>query len=362
MLRPLQWAGRLFAKLCRQNVAFKHTNRGINVISAAIERPDQRVQLESFFDEVGVEWWSGGSLSDSMTEARKHALDIQLSKLGIDSDEFVKHDVANLTEQQSRPDSEGPVPDFMPAIRAYQHFVWPREKRLSQAISDSISDSRLQASAGRCARHVGMLLRKAQIQADVDFRNLDANRTPSGDSASDASANARAQSPCDSDAHSVVLVLDNIRSAFNTGNILRTAECVGLTGIVLCGITPQADSPAVAKAAIGAQHTLASTVYEESSLVAVQNLKAAGYTIATMETHGQAVHHTSVEYDKLACRKGGGGLAIVVGNEVNGVSHDILNESETILEIPCYGTKNSLNVSAAVPIVLYEIVRQLDAR
>lgn len=383
-------------------------------------------EITNFLDAHGVSWWDGGTLSDQMTATRKEMLDAELRKLGIDSEEFAKYDVANLSHHASVDGSakqETAKPDLMPVVRTYEHFIWPRENALSQAISDSVSEQRVTQAAARTARQIEMLIRKAHVDADEKFRNLDVNRTRSsgpGDAHDDDIDSKSKPGPessssiCSSDAYSVVLVLDNVRSAFNTGNILRSAECVGTAAVVHCGITPRADHPDVAKAAMGAQLMIPHVAYTESSTRVVKELKAAGFAIVSLETHADAVPYTKIDFAALAKKVvpqkqtpmpaaeeeedghstterslrdlkkggtasqqhaerrggrrqqhkppavGGKGLALVVGNEVYGVVHNILNISDAIAVVPCVGTKNSLNVSALAPVVLFEVRRQLE--
>eukprot|EP00750_Incisomonas_marina_P005754 INCI14114.1.p1 GENE.INCI14114.1~~INCI14114.1.p1 ORF type:complete len:410 (+),score=68.72 INCI14114.1:57-1286(+) len=373
----------------------RRASRKTRVVSMAVGKGGSGgKEIINFLDAHGVTWWDGGTLSDQMTATRKERLDAELRKLGIDSGEFAKYDVANLShhaEVDSSTNKESAKPDMMPVVRTYEHFIWPRENALSQAISDSVSEQRVAQAAARTARQIEMLIRKAHVDADEKFRNLDVNRTVSGrggthdrDSKSNRVSN-NTDSICSSDAYSVVLILDNVRSAFNTGNILRSAECVGTAAVVHCGITPRADHPDVAKAAMGAQLTIPHVAYTESSTRVVKELKAAGFAIVSLETHADAVPYTKIDFAALAKKVvppkqtpmppeadgkqrrqrqkpavGGQGLALVVGNEVYGVVHNILEMSDAIAVVPCVGTKNSLNVSALTPVVLFEVRRQLE--
>ena len=364
------------------------SNKGKTVISVHIPRDSTRDSIVKLLNVHELEWWEGGSLSDTMTAKRKAVLDSELRKLGIDADELERHDTANLSHQAETANRTEGMLDYMPALRTYQHFIWPRQKHISNAISDSVSITRVAAAAGRCARHVEMLMRQAEVRADDDFRNLDADRDtqtlPAEEHGQDVDLNTTTgsskggESACNSSDFRVALVLDNVRSAFNTGNILRTAECVGLASVILCGITPRADNAAVAKAAMGAQHKLSHIDYVENTVEAVKDLRKAGYNIVSLETHADAVSYSETDWAELArirpaaapaTQRGGrcqapvlsGGVAIVVGHEVVGVRHQVLRQSDAIVEVPCYGVKNSLNVSSLVPVVTYEVDRQLRA-
>ncbi len=149
-----------------------------------------------------------------------------------------------------------------------------------------------------------------------------------------------------------ILILENIRSVHNVGAIFRTADAAGVDKIVLVGITPapidrfgraRAD---LAKAALGAEKTMA---WKQVTNVgeAVAELRADGFQIISLE---QA--EGSVDYKKV---KVGEKVAIIVGNEVDGVSKEALAMSDVVAEIPMAGGKESLNVSVATGVALFRI-------
>lgn len=158
----------------------------------------------------------------------------------------------------------------------------------------------------------------------------------------------------------LVLVLDNLRSAHNVGVILRTADGAGLRQVYLCGSTPAPhldkdprppyaqDRAAreIAKTALGAERSL-ELRYEANTTAAVTELKRAGYQIVALE---QAPRSISLEAFRPA-----GKLALIVGNEVEGVSQAVLKLAEIILEIPMRGQKESLNAAVATGIALYRL-------
>ena len=142
------------------------------------------------------------------------------------------------------------------------------------------------------------------------------------------------------------IVLDNIRSQHNIGSAFRTADAVRLEKIWLCGICAVPPTPEMHKSALGAEFSVA-WEYCEETLDAVRRLKAEGWTIVSVE---QAEGSTMLqdftpEKDKK--------YAFVFGNEVKGVSQEVVDASDICLEIPQFGTKHSLNVSVSIGIVLW---------
>lgn len=144
----------------------------------------------------------------------------------------------------------------------------------------------------------------------------------------------------------VVVVLDNIRSAHNVGSAFRTADSFKVDKIWLCGICAVPPSAEIHKSALGAEDSV-EWEYSADTMEAVRRLKEDGYRIVSVE---QTVG--SVMLDSFAPQKGEK-YALVFGNEVAGVSQDVVDASDFSLEIPQYGTKHSLNVSVSVGVILW---------
>lgn len=145
----------------------------------------------------------------------------------------------------------------------------------------------------------------------------------------------------------LVVVLDNVRSQHNIGAAFRTADAFAARSLVLCGISATPPSPEIRKSALGAEESVPWEYFKETTQ-AVQQLKEKGYTVLAME---QTVN--SVELQKFQ-PAAGSRYAIVFGNEVKGVSQDVINLCDGTLEIPQFGTKHSLNVSVSVGIALWD--------
>ncbi len=148
----------------------------------------------------------------------------------------------------------------------------------------------------------------------------------------------------------VVVVLDNIRSAMNVGSVFRTSDAFKIRQIVLTGITATPPHKEILKTAIGASQSV-SWVYHKTSLDAIKDLKVQGYTIIGIEQTDSSVdiREVSVYTDQR--------YAIVLGNEVKGISDEILPLLDQAVEIPQYGTKHSLNVSVCGGIVIWHFAQ-----
>lgn len=152
----------------------------------------------------------------------------------------------------------------------------------------------------------------------------------------------------------VVVLLDNIRSLYNTGSILRTADAAGVEQVVLCGITPRPDQGsrqrrAIAKTALGAEETV-SWQYEADTASALTKLAADGYQLVAVETSADAVNLFEWTPRWPVC--------LVFGHEVDGVSSSLAPHVDAVVRIPMLGHKRSLNVATAAGVVLYELLRR----
>ena len=148
--------------------------------------------------------------------------------------------------------------------------------------------------------------------------------------------------------NTIVVVLDNIRSMHNVGSVFRTADAFLLEAICLCGYTPQPPHRDIHKTALGATETV-DWLYYENTITAVQELKQRGYKIYAVE---QVESSVSLEKFTIDAKEE---VAVVFGNEVEGVDADILPLCDGCIEIPQLGTKHSLNISVAAGIVLWKL-------
>ena len=150
----------------------------------------------------------------------------------------------------------------------------------------------------------------------------------------------------------LVVVLDNVRSMYNVGSVLRTADAFRVNRVYMCGITPRPPHPEIHKTALGAEDSVEWS-YVKDTLAAVAELKDKGYNVYAVEQCEGSIMLDCVENLESS------GIAIVFGHEVKGVSQEVINQCDQCLEIPQYGTKHSLNVSTTAGIVIWELWKML---
>ncbi|MGL5892011.1 MAG: RNA methyltransferase, partial [Bacteroidia bacterium] len=150
----------------------------------------------------------------------------------------------------------------------------------------------------------------------------------------------------------LLFILDNVRSALNTGSVFRTADAFLLEGIILCGYTATPPHRDVLKTALGATETVNWEHYSET-ITAVNELKQQGWTVLAAEQTAGSIALDVYE------PKPGEKLALVFGNEVEGVQQDVIDCCAGALEIPQHGAKHSLNIAVCAGIVAWELSRKI---
>lgn len=146
---------------------------------------------------------------------------------------------------------------------------------------------------------------------------------------------------------SLVLVLDNVRSMHNVGAVFRSSDAFLVEEIILGGFTPKPPHRDIRKVAIGATESV-NWAYYKNTLQAIDDLESRGYAIVAVEQTEESIDLKDFEFDKNQK------WAIVLGNEVDGVSQEIIDRMNDCIEIEQYGTKHSLNVSICAGIVLWK--------
>ncbi|MFC1614004.1 RNA methyltransferase [Gemmatimonadota bacterium] len=149
--------------------------------------------------------------------------------------------------------------------------------------------------------------------------------------------------------HRITVVLDNLRSRFNVGAIFRSCECARVEKIITCGITAHPPDEKLLKTAMG---TCEFVPHEHADhiLEVVSSMRERNIAVAALETTEQSVPIYEAAFPKPVC--------LMVGNEALGLNREVLDLADMIVEIPMHGYKNSLNVSSATGIALFEILRQ----
>ena len=147
----------------------------------------------------------------------------------------------------------------------------------------------------------------------------------------------------------VILILDNLRSAFNVGSIIRTAECLNIEEIYFCGYTPKPDHPKIKNTAMGTEERI-KWQYFTDTREAVLKAKENEYIVYAIETVECAESLFEQDFK--------GKYAFVFGNEALGIAADVLVFCEKCVMLPISGWKNSLNVATTCAVVCFEVVRQ----
>lgn len=144
----------------------------------------------------------------------------------------------------------------------------------------------------------------------------------------------------------LAVLLDNIRSAWNVGSILRSADGIGVDHAWLCGITPTPKNEAVTKTSLGAEDFVAWS-YHKDAVELIQRLKSDGWKIYALEESKKAV---DIGVASVTSREK---AVLILGNEVTGVDPGLLKLADEIIRIPMRGGKRSFNVSVAFAIAAY---------
>lgn len=153
-----------------------------------------------------------------------------------------------------------------------------------------------------------------------------------------------------SEKNPVVVVLENIRSAYNVGSVFRTADAFLVEAIYICGYSARPPHKEIKKTALGAEETV-NWEYFKTAAEAIEKLKSLGYTIYAAEQAEKSLLLHQVkpgENEKIA---------VVFGNEVSGVEQSTIHLCDACLEIPQLGMKHSLNIATAAGVVLWELIR-----
>ena len=150
----------------------------------------------------------------------------------------------------------------------------------------------------------------------------------------------------------ITIVLDNVRSALNVGSVFRTSDAFLIEKIILCGITATPPSKEIRKAALGSTDSV-NWKYVKNTTEAVQQLIKKGYHVVGIE---QAEKSTLLNKFELPKKP----IAIIMGNEVNGVSQEVIDICHEVIEIQQFGTKHSLNISVTTGIVIWKIWEKMN--
>lgn len=149
--------------------------------------------------------------------------------------------------------------------------------------------------------------------------------------------------------HEHSVLLDNIRSAWNVGSILRTADGFGFSHAYTCGITPAPDNELVKKTSLGAENSVAWTSHKDAVVLATE-LKSKKIKLMALEEHERSIPLMKISNQVLTNRS-----VLIVGNEITGVDPRLLDLCDEIYHIPMYGEKKSFNVAIAFAVAAYTL-------
>jgi len=150
----------------------------------------------------------------------------------------------------------------------------------------------------------------------------------------------------------IVVVLDNVRSMHNVGSIFRTCDGFAVEQVCLCGITSQPPHREIEKTALGATQSI-NWIYYAEPVQAIEQLRKEGYMIIAIEQAENSIMLNDFEAGK------GKKYALIFGNEVNGVSDEVMQMIDACIEIPQFGTKHSFNIVVSAGIVLWDFYCKL---
>ncbi|OGU55899.1 MAG: RNA methyltransferase [Ignavibacteria bacterium RBG_13_36_8] len=150
----------------------------------------------------------------------------------------------------------------------------------------------------------------------------------------------------------VYVLLNSIRSSYNVGSIFRTSDGAMIEKLYLCGYTPHPPKKEVLKTALGAQESV-DWEYIKNPKDVILMLKEKGIKICALELTDKSIPHYSLTKNDFP-------ICVIVGNEITGVSQDLLDLCNIAIEIPQYGIKQSLNVAVAYGITIFELRKIFD--
>lgn len=152
----------------------------------------------------------------------------------------------------------------------------------------------------------------------------------------------------------VYIILDNVLDTYNIGAVFRLADAVAAEKVILCAGSETPPNHRIKKASINTTEWVA-WEYAETAVSAIQSLKVKIHNLQVIAVEQDS---RSVPYDEVAYSFP---VAIVVGHETDGVSREVLDMADHIVELPMWGVNISLNVMVSLGIALFEVMKQLPA-
>lgn len=270
------------------------------------------------------------------SEERRERLDRTLQEIGVS--------IADMDSAEFRGSA---------ALRTYNSFILPKSK-------GALAMANQPQRAAVVANNISFLMREHRSHQQEWLRNHDR----SVKEAAELKNSQQSSTP------EITIVLDDIRSAHNVGNIFRAAEASSCQQILCCGsMTPAPPHPKVLKTALGA----AQYVPHQSSISTLESikiLKADNYKIFGIETTSKSLSlwqvsffpakESNVSLSNDSSKEFDNKIALIFGNELVGVDIQVLEECDVLVKVPTHGIKNSLNVATCASIIIWEALRQWE--
>ncbi|GAB4292308.1 MAG: RNA methyltransferase [Ignavibacteriaceae bacterium] len=152
----------------------------------------------------------------------------------------------------------------------------------------------------------------------------------------------------------VYVILNSIRSTYNVGSIFRTSDGAMIEELFLCGYTPCPPNKEILKTALGATESV-KWEYSRDAKRILLKLKKSGVKICALEQTDKSIHYYDIKSDAFP-------LCVILGNEITGVSQELIDLCDFSIEIPQYGIKQSLNVAVAYGITIFRLRELFDCR
>ena len=265
-----------------------------------------------------------------MEEKRRDRLHVHLNQLGIDAESLADAAFRSVTTTEGFDARFGKS-----AIKTYRSYIYPKPGKL-----EAIQRENVDVAANRYARQIDFLSKRHRSREAEWIRHID-------------TSDARRTFP-------LILVLDNLRSSANVGSIYRSADACGCLEVITTGITPHPNgngAEKLSKSALGAERIVTSQHFATTKQ-ALEYLRKErpNYSLFGMETTDNSRCYTGVQYpgsdsisnnddedDDASDASTSSGVALFLGNEVTGVDTDIQPLLDEMIEIPMFGTKNSLS-------------------
>ncbi len=153
----------------------------------------------------------------------------------------------------------------------------------------------------------------------------------------------------DIERHPIYVLLDNVRSVYNVGSIFRTSDAALISKLYLTGYTPHPPRKDIEKTALGAIESVP-WEYHKNPIDVIKSLKEKNIKIVALEITNESIPYYKIKPADFP-------ICLIVGNEITGISNDVLSMCDISVEIPQFGIKHSLNVAVAYGIAVFELVK-----